>query len=421
MGMALAGVALLLLGVSATRWFGQGTNWMNSVPDGLLVALMPWSDGSDSISSEVSRRIVTGEFDPAGLDAVLERCIRGDRSAPPGSEAWERRYGPILSTSTRMSAMLDPKIASKLLRLPCRVTVEGPAPWPLEAPTRVHVSIEHWWLSGVETRVRVRPRDGSGTEVVAVRAAEARRGRLPVPVAALAEDVRRLELEIDVERRAERRPSPWAMPQREPSDPGEWSRVGSTVITIGVEGHAAPEAIMAPLDDRSVESQLQSVFSGGFMRWSGGVRRFGVLFNPTATATDAFRDVAIGLRVEVLQDGVPRRISNLWWMGGPLDTPDMGASTPGSTASGSSGAYAWEILMEDAAALDAAVPGDDVWTLRVTGDREVAVRATAFRTGDSPGALRWFAGTIEVPLRMEHRDGTAPPRPWMVEAGASPQ
>lgn len=249
----------------------------------------------------------------------------------------------------------------------------------------------------------VRPRDGSGRELVAVRSDQRRSARLPVPIAALPADCAELEVDVVVERR-------WRNPLRPPEDALAWEPAGEGVITLSLADRLPPGAMPEVVDSPELREALEAVFARGLVRWPAGTRRFGVSFDPTWTQGEIFLDTAIGLRVEVLEDGVPRRASELWWMGGPPDEERADSRESPSR----SGAYAWEIVLEDWAALDRAQSDDPRWTLRVIGDPKVAIRAAAFRGRDATEPLKCWGGTIEVPLRVISRSGIAPLRTWQV-------
>lgn len=421
--LGLAGIAILLTLAGLLHWNSTVSKWTELLPDRVVVLMIPWSNGHDDLAIELLRRIRTAELGPAARAAALERCLGGDGSAPPGSEAWERRYAPMLLDMTRNAGPITPEERAALLDLPCRVDIEGPRLRLNGQPMTVHAEIAEWWPVGTECRLRIRPRDGSGREVVAVRSLDGRPVRLPIPVAALAEGASTLEIEVEVQRRtaAGRRRAEsivsggvrWGAEISPESgtgdgagdDSGGWEPAGEALLSLPLERCEPMEQVMQAVRTEEVRAVMDQVFSGAFHRSARGERRFGVRFNPSATALEPMRDLAIGLRVEVLEEGVPRRVSNLWWMGGPHDHP---AAT----------AYSWEILEEDAEALDRAEPGDPRWTLRITGDPALAARATAFARESASPPWRWFAETIEKPLLLQHREEVAPPRSWRVEAGA---
>jgi len=418
--LGLIGIALLLSLAGALRWNSTVSKWTDILPDRVLVFLLPWSDGHDDLAIELLRRLRLNDLTPEARMAAFERCLNGDGSAPPGSEEWERRYASVLLDMTRNAGPIGPSERIGLLGLPCRVEIEGPMLRLAGEPSTVHVEIVHWWPMGTECRLRIVPEDGSGREVVAIRALDGRPVRLPVPVGVLPDEASTLAFAVHVERRtaADRRgAAAWrgSVAERaflEATDAAdaerEWEPAGTGRLVLPLGPCQPLDEAMHAVDTAELRAVMDQVFSGAFVRSTGGERRFGVRFNPHATAQEGMRDLAIGLRVEVLEEGVPRRVSNLWWMGGPLEHP-------------AAMAYSWEIIEEDAAALDRAEPGDPRWTLRITGDPRIAARATAFAREGSAPPWRWVAQTIEKPLLLQHRDEVAPPRSWRVEAGAAGQ
>jgi hypothetical protein len=140
---------------------------------------------------------------------------------------------------------------------------------------------------------------------------------------------------------------------------------------------------------------------------------------------EAWDGLAVGVRVDVLEDGVARRTSRMWWRAGtgltqPLWLPSIEEED------------AMRRLFElgdgtaptsDAVADGTADTASPRWTLRIRGDEGLAHYAAAQRSthGDpdgsppppnGPARASWFAGEIEVPLRVQ-RIATEPPvRRW---------
>lgn len=406
---SLAGLGLVavLAGASWIHWNYAGARWTDLVPTRVLLTALPWVDANSDLAVELITRMAAGELSPAQLSDLFERSLRGDSSAPPGSPAWERRYAGFLNAWRRSPTFGAPGQREQLWQLPSRVRIERPQPWPTDVPVRAHLLLEEWWPEGAECRVVVRPRDGSGRELIAIRRDQRRSARLPVPIAALPADRESLEVDVVVQRR-------WRNPIRPPEEELAWEPAGEAVIELSLDDRMAPGALPEKVDTPEMRTALEAVFSRGLVRWPAGARRFGVSFDPTVTEAELFLDTAIGLRVEVLEEGVPRRSSELWWMGGP---PNEALAERRSSASRSS-AYAWEITLEDGPALDRAQSGDPRWTLRITGVPEIALRAAAFRAvatdSETATPLKCWGGSIEVPLRVITRSGTAPLRTWQI-------
>jgi hypothetical protein len=178
---------------------------------------------------------------------------------------------------------------------------------------------------------------------------------------------------------------------------------------------------------------VASVFGEGLIVWSDGTPRAGLRFNARATDHELFERVAVGVIVEICEDGVPRRTSSMWWRGGPF-----------------AGQPRWTPAIEDVEALarlHASAPATEVpsgepvatrandarWTLRIRGDERLARRAMPARehAGETDGAALeggsdgadeeplssavptlWFSGSIEVPLAVERARSRAPARRW---------
>ena len=164
-----------------------------------------------------------------------------------------------------------------------------------------------------------------------------------------------------------------------------------------------------PVDRSELRDTIRAVFSEGLAVWASGAPRAGLRFDSRLTAGEEFAGTAIGLRVEVLEDGVVRRTSRIWWMGGSRSTT----------------AARWLPSIEDPDAMARLFEGnaesDRRWSLRITGDERLA-RYAPLPSGapsqepdsaeDAPRA--WFSGVVEAPLRIERGDMPAPVRRWKV-------
>ncbi|MFO0874213.1 MAG: hypothetical protein U0575_09615 [Phycisphaerales bacterium] len=427
----VAGLALvvLLAGASVVRWRTTDVGWTSLAPTRLLIAALPWTDGERSaVFGELGVRINAGELDAAQLDALFDRAIRGDGDGAPPSPAWANRYGPYLQWWRRGGAGFGTAAQhARLDALPPAVALRAPPVWPLDVPACLHLQVDDWWPIGTECRVTIRPRLDDAIETVVVRSAGDRpRNPLPVVVPAPPPGAASVDVEIAIERRLSddddvaAPDSPHGARERAAADGGgergpRWAFVDRRVVSVPVGARAAVTDVLAPVNSESMTEQMREAFSQGLNRWPLGERRFGVRFNPYAVAGAEFEGLAIGLRVEILESGVPRRISSLWWNAPPDD----------------SGQLSWEIVHEDGAALDRARNGDPRWTLRVSGAPEVALRALALRAprrvdgGPDPGPtksppdslVKYWAGSFEVPLAIVDRPGVAPRRAWRGDNG----
>jgi hypothetical protein len=163
------------------------------------------------------------------------------------------------------------------------------------------------------------------------------------------------------------------------------------------------------------------VFDEGLLLWSSGSTRAGLRFNHRVLGDPAWDGLVVGVRVDVLEDGAVRRTSRMWWRAGTALTQPL-----------------WMPSIEDEEALRrlfelgesagsqaeaAANASRPRWTLRIRGDEGLAHYAAAQRANfgpadespllpSGPTGTSWFAGEIEVPLKVD-RIATEPPvRRW---------
>lgn len=421
----VAGVAMLALVAAATtiRWHSNDASWTLTAPNWFLLAILPWSDGDrGDVVGELAVRLNMNELDEAELESLFARCMQGDGDGGPPSAAWARRYGPYLQWWRRPGFGTDSQ-RSRLEALPAAVTMRAPPIWLLDAPTCVHLQVDDWWPLGTSCRVSIRPLVEGAQEIVTVRTIGERiRSPFPFLVPAPASGAATMEIEVTIERRLEpQEPAAGDVPAGAAPEPVEraerpWTLVQRSVASLPVGDRRLVADAMIPVDSDTMTTAISDAFSSGLTRWATGRRRFGVRFNTSALRGSEFADMAIGLRVEALESGVPRRVLNIWWNADP--------SEPGPTA--------WQIVHEDSEALDRLRSGDPNWTLRVTGSPELALRALALRAlalrdrgGGGASAdkrtspPKFWAGSFVNPLNVVDRPEPAPPRAWTPDVGPS--
>lgn len=397
----------LVAAASVIRWRSSDASWTMTAPTWFLLAILPWSDGDrGDVFGELAVRLNMNELDDSQLESLFARCMRGDGDGAPPSAAWASRYGPYLQWWRRPGFATESQ-QSRLEALPPAITLRTPPIWLLDAPTCVHLQVDDWWPLGTACRVRIRPMVEGADEIVTVRAlGERLRSPFPFLVPAPASDAKTVELELVIERRkqpdlddAAVSPSDAAANEREEIP---WSLVERRVVALPVAERRIAVEAMTPVDSDAMTAAVNDAFASGLNRWATGRRRFGMRFNPMALRSSEFTGVAIGLRVEALEAGVPRRVLNLWWNADPADP----------------GPIAWHIAHEDPEALDRLRSGDPNWTLRVTGAPELAVRALALRRdgndarSERTSPPKFWAGSFESSLSVVDRPGPAPARAW---------
>ena len=142
-----------------------------------------------------------------------------------------------------------------------------------------------------------------------------------------------------------------------------------------------------------LDAAVTRAFEDGVVLWQHGDFPAAIRFDASATSGESFKGVAIGLVIDLLEDGVVRRRTRIWWPGGD----PMASSRAG-----------WEPPEEDIDALRrlARDPdgGNARWSMRVRSDADLARRAT------SAARPAYWHGEVTLPIRARPRDEAAPPR-----------
>ena len=154
----------------------------------------------------------------------------------------------------------------------------------------------------------------------------------------------------------------------------------------------------------ALDAAVTSAFEDGVVLWQLGDLPAAIRFNAGATSGDDFAGVAIGLVIDLLEDGQVRRRTRIWWPGGD---PQAGMLA------------GWEPPEEDIEALRrlALDPESSArWSMRVRSDADLASRATS--------AVRpaFWEGELMLPIRARPRADAAPARRFtFVDAPTGPQ
>lgn len=454
--------ALAVLGVIAiataarVRLLDRGA-WSMAPTSVLLMATPSVSGGGyRSAAWELAYRVRSGAASDAQAREAFELFLAGDADARPPSQAWRTKYRDLGSAAMARLGPADPLMA-RLLEIPPSFDVSALSGCALPsgdgAPPLLVLDAECWWPAGVEGRLELAFADGSR------RFAEYRpEGRFPALVIELPADARTGdEVTLTLSHRT-----------IGSVDPGSGWQDYPAVSTKVPPLSGVTAMPWAPADGDELRRTVAAVFEQGLVLWSAGSPRGGLRFDHRVTGEDLFGGMALGLRVEVCEHGTPRRTSRMWWTGGSavrqprwlptLEDADAmqrlyeqmdaqlaareGRATeaePERPAAGRTGGMA-EGMIEG-------------WTLRITGDERLAHYAALSRgertavAGDAStqplgaegkvadkaadkaadkdendtdgnpagGRLRrWFAGTIEVPLRIERMPSPAPVRRWKV-------
>lgn len=389
---------LAILGCAMVSTYGiervMTRGWASYVPTPIATRLLPVIGSNRSVVDELIRRIGLGQLSEDTCRALLDRVVRGDAFVTPPSPAWRAKYGRM--TGPLVQSLGAANLAAcreTLLRLPVDVQLDARRFWPIDVGPTVDVTVHHLWpsVSGMamdpQARVRIEgvvegpggpfscAPDVHGLHRGAIQSRSYSYRLPPLPRGTYT-----ARLRITSEQRLED-DDPWR------------ADGGSREVTLPIRVERPIDAFLEPIAGAELDAALQRVFSAGLVRYASGSLPVRINLGRQSTATAAFDDVAIGIHVEVFRDGVKGRELDTWWLGGQ--------------AGGQNGtAGAWEVpFVDDAVLLQPLAPGE-VWTMRVTGVPELALRVE--------GARRYWSGSIEFAVPIGGA-GTreAPPRGWI--------
>ncbi len=423
---AILGVVLLACGVAGFGGALPRADLWRSMPTWVLVAALPASGpslGRDSAYDELRRRLVESpqSLEPDDLERLAARIARGDAEAPPVGLAWEAKYAPLLRRAFPLLAEASPAIAA-VRAIPPRIDLAIASPWPSDLPPYASLEAVSWVPEAIQHRFEIDCPDQPTLPPIVVirdsRAFAAPRFPIEFPPAGLAGEG---AMAIDEARGFAAARSPLAHPAagnplrlrlrawwRPVPAAGEAAGPWEALPERWFEQAIVPAAPLAerlqPMESDAADAAVRDAFAAGFIV-AAGDRPFAMRFNTAATAIPELDGIAVGVVAEVLEEGIPRRRSWLWWPGGARI---HGIGRRGEIAE-------WRISEEDLEAL-AGVAEDARWTLRVRGDREMAMRAIAVLGRFDPLAAEactaYWAGEVEIPLRVLRISAPMRARPW---------
>lgn len=362
------------------------------VPSNVLLSVTPILDdgGYRSAAWELANRVRTGDATDAQAREAFALFIEGDADARPPSLAWRAKYRDLGSATMARLGSDDP-LLRRLLEIPPAFEIAWSA-GGVSSPPLLSLDADVWWPDGHEGKLELTFADGSK------RLADFRPdGRFPALIVELPEGGRTGSVTLELSAR------PLGITDAERG----WTTYPKTVAEIP-QLTATADRGWTPVDRPDLRDTIRTVFDEGLAVWASGAPRAGLRFDSRLTAGEDFAGTAIGLRVEVLEDGVVRRTSRIWWMGGSRSTNAR-----------------WLPSIEDAEAMARLFEGnpetDRSWSLRITGDQGLARYAapasgepSATQTGAEAAVRAWFSGVIETPLRIERGNMPAPVRRWKV-------
>ncbi len=383
--LALTLGALIILGRASDRGIA------GLMPTKVLIWFLPSAQTSNSnLYDELIARMRSDLLSTGEWQMFIGRAARGDRDHPPASPAWESKYGNIIARGHGFNGLWRTLgIEADTLALPASLEMETRPVWPSDLPVCIELSLRDWWPEGTESRVHLiahalDARDQPVQEpLMAWRVLRGPRpliqDSLPLTLPDLPNDANGVVFTYRIERRHSEYDHEWREVAR-----GE-ERVPFT---------QAPETmsdVLEPVSDVLLDHAVSRSFRGDATRWKAGTLRFVVRFDPRQTMVpSAPEGTAIGVRVEVLYDGEPLRTSRVWWMA-------------------ASGREQLDVELPEFhdPRLDTASIERGRWSLRITGDPQIALRVT--------GARSYWAGTVEVPLAVFEAPGESPGFDWFVE------
>lgn len=393
-GRALAAFALLVGATIAFRVQVTREGIAPFAPNGVLLALLPWSQSAasppDELQRELLARVEAPEASAALLDGARRRVLAGDGGARPGTIAWQFRYGrlarALLERAERAVAADDParEIAASLRALPPRPVLFAAVAAPPAGPLLVDLGVLAWWPEDTEAEVEIVDRADGTAHRLLMDAGAAQRTQ-PLAFAPPREGETARAFAIAVRTRA--------------TDESSWSDPFTSELSIDLT-RIATVPPLEPTDDEVLGAAVAEVFAEGVLRWESGRRPVAFRIDASRTGAAEFAGTLIGVEAALLEDGVPRRRIHVWWPAGPQG-----------------GGVRSEVIDEDLEALDRFTADATGWTFRVRGIPEIAARAYVpapeAEAAARPTALRAWTGERTMPAKLEPRVGEAPRRRWL--------
>lgn len=408
------------------------------------------------VREELLGRIARGELSTDDIEAVADACIEGHEGAQPGSRAWLDAYGDVvamwLSTGesayasqpfrTARFAAVSPTreeldalmveqdarrevvrpVSERLTALPPIILID-PAPAQPGNPCIVWLGIRGFLAEGGEVRVRLTPDPPGALEPIGSESrADDAPGAAAVTSAATAATLEGGDPEPPLRLHAGR----WIrwMPSgsggsRLPVVLGQHQSLdddggGNVSVAIDIAWRSSPDApwrrsslaqelprsAASDNDDNNargvigmeLDAAVARAFEDGVVLWQAGELPAAIRFNANATSGPEFEGVAIGLVIDLLEDGQVRRRTRIWWPGGDPQASMLAG---------------WEPPEENLGALRrlALDPESSArWSMRVQSDPDMARRATSITRPS------YWEGELMLPIRPRPRSDAAPAR-----------
>ncbi|MCE9620521.1 MAG: hypothetical protein K8R92_11535 [Planctomycetes bacterium] len=403
-GWAVAAIVTMLLGTVWLRDQVSMRSWWTLFPDRVVILLLPWADSADAlqdIPQHLAVRLERGDMSEENALRLLAQCAGGDASAPPGSDKWRIKYEAIAATlknslpHAEASAKFVRDLELGLNTMPPYIRLDTPEMWNAVEPVVVSARVRNWWPEDSKIELRFESASGIPLSEEALRRLRQEEWERVTPTLS-SSTMFAFDLgTLPVGKHAGEIMLRWEATLPAPTPTAEARRDEGVVgIPVEIEVQAAPQPL-TPISSPEIDALVREAFEPGLLRWPSGRVRHAFQYKAYNTSSSDLEEVAFGLVVEALEDGVPRRELHVWWRGG------RGGSRSG-----------WKVTLEDQEALDRA-SANSHWTLRIRGDEKLARRAAGLYAG--PPVTKWWSGTIEMPMAVNDQSGERSGRVWMLQ------
>ena len=399
------------------------------------------------VREDLLGRIARGDLSIAEIESIADACATGHDGVRPGTRAWLEAYGDIVGMwlSTGESAYasepfrtaqfddvsptreelevllglqearraLARPVTERLTALPPIVMIE-PAPAVAGTPCVMWLDIRGFMAEGGEVRIRLSPTPTDALEPIDSGGHSSRSVDATLesgePEPPLRSHAGRWIRWMPSGSGASRMPVVLGL-QPHSTDGGvgggasvtvdiawrlspdaPWRRSSFTQALMPVAASDARDAAPLGVSGTALDAAVASAFEDGVVLWQLGDLPAAIRFNANATSGDDFAGVAIGLVIDLLEDGQVRRRTRIWWPGGD---PQAGMRA------------GWEPPEEDVEALRRLAAESESsarWSMRVRSDADLARRAT------SAARPAFWEGELMLPIRARPRNDAAPAR-----------
>lgn len=376
-------------------WITADRHWTSYAPTGVLLTALPFTqDPSGNVSRELGGRASRGQLDSDQWARLLRRCVRGDLWTRPVDEDWQEKYGNfILAGRARIDdddeLEWSEPVRLELLELPPAIELRTRSVWPIESEPHFLFQMRDWWPVGPDCRISVTPRlEGAEPEIFFRSGRRLPWSSLSFAVPGIDPGVEEVVFDVRVDRRIDAS-EPSEASALAANDDARWRTMSEESISVPVRFVEPAQAVLEPDSSLDLTQAVVATFNWGVVKYAqGGPGPVRFYFNRSPTNRTDFEGAGIGVRIELMKGDLIARRLDMWWLAGSMANQNPVASA---------------VVVEDPALLDQVDDGPG-WTVRITGDPELAMRA-----GD---ATRYWSGQFHLPLSLRVRDQEAPELRW---------